>query len=130
MTDVSQCRILIVEDEPLLAMDAEMLLGDVGFTVLGPALNTAHALRLIEDEKPDLTILDLNLGAEMAFPVIERLAGNGMLFIIVSGHSREAMPAQHQGCPYLSKPYESAELLRLVHHVLHENQCLSMLKRA
>jgi DNA-binding response OmpR family regulator len=130
MTDVSRCRILIVEDEPLLAMDVEMLLGDVGYGVIGPALNTAHALRLIEDEKPNLTILDLNLGTEMAFPVLDRLAGSGMSFIIVSGHSREAMPRCHQDRPYLSKPYDSAELLRLVHHVLHDNDCLSILKRA
>ena len=62
--------ILVVEDEPLLAMDIGMTLLAAGFRVVGPAKANAEALSLLKTDNPDLVILDLNLGVEMVFPCL------------------------------------------------------------
>ena len=88
--------ILLIEDEPLLAMDVEMVLTEAGFRVIGPATTTAQAMRLIRDQQPELTLLDLNLGNEMVFPVADLLAETGRPFVILSGHSRQMVPPRHR----------------------------------
>ncbi len=106
--------ILVVEDEPLLAMDIEMTLLAAGFHVVGPAKANAEALSLLKTDNPDLVILDLNLGVEMVFPVFGHLDKAGKPFIILSGHSHQMVPAQYRDRPFLQKPYNSAALLRMI----------------
>jgi DNA-binding response OmpR family regulator len=129
MNDQPAHSILVVEDEPLLAMDLERLLDEVGFRVIGPATTTARAIRFIDDERPDLAVLDLNLGGEMVFPLLDVLAERAIPFLIVSGHSPEMVPAQHRHRPLLQKPYDPAALLRTVHRLLAGNDN-RLLKRA
>ena len=119
MNGAPQPSVLLVEDEPLLAMDVEMVLNAAGFRVIGPATTTARALALVREESPDLTILDLNLGDEMAFPVLDALAKGGRVFIILSGHSHRLVPAPHRHRPYIQKPYEANALLRAVHEAMN-----------
>src|SRR5437870_5312364 len=99
-------------------MDVEMVLTEAGFRVIGPATTTAQAMRLIRDQQPELTLLDLNLGNEMVFPVADLLAETGRPFVILSGHSRQMVPPRHRDRPFLQKPYEPALLLRTLHDVL------------
>lgn len=110
--------ILVMEDEPLLAMDIEMTLRAAGYRVVGPAKANAEALSLIETDNPDLAILDLNLGVEMAFPVFDYLERAGKPFIILTGHSQMVVPAQYRDRPFLQKPHEIATLLRMIDRVL------------
>jgi DNA-binding response OmpR family regulator len=65
------CSILLVEDEPLLAMDLERMLGEAGYRVTGPTTTIARAICSIDAEEPDLTVVDLNLAGEMVFPLLD-----------------------------------------------------------
>jgi DNA-binding NtrC family response regulator len=96
---------------------------------VGPATTTARAIHFIDAEKPDLTVADLNLGGEMVFALLDRLAERAIPFVIVSGHSLEMVPAQHRHRPFLQKPYDPAALLRMVHRLLAGNDN-RLLKRA
>ena len=125
MTDKLRRCILVVEDEPLLAMDVEMVLANAGFRVVGPAGTCARALDLVRDEPPDLTILDLNLGTELAFPVFDRLDEAGIPFIILSAHSREIVPARYRDRPFLQKPYRIPTLLRMIDETLEDARTAS-----
>lgn len=111
--------ILVVEDDPLLAMDLEWTLKQAGYAVIGPAITTAEAFDLLHRHTPDLIILDLNLGNEMAFPVADHLAKAGLPFLILSGHSRGMVPAQHRGRPFVQKPCAAETLLRKVRAMLN-----------
>ena len=118
MNQVPHRSILIVEDDPLLAMDLESTLQQSGYAVMGPAITNAEAFALLRHARPDLTILDLNLGIEMVFPVADFLADGGIPFLVLSGHSRRMVPAQHRDRPFVQKPYAAATLLRTVHAML------------
>jgi DNA-binding NtrC family response regulator len=107
--------VLLVEDDPLVAMDVERVLADAGYRVIGPAGNSADALSILRREAPDLTILDLNLHGEMAFAVFDHLDEAGRPFIIHSGHSQQVVPARHARRPFLQKPCDEDMLLRAVH---------------
>ena len=97
-------RILIVEDEPLIAMMLEDYLAELGRTVVGTCDTVQAALATITDEAPDAVILDVNLsGGEKAWPVADALAAQGIPFILSSGGD-ESEPA-HAARPRLMKPY-------------------------
>jgi len=115
---MSQRSVLLVEDEPLVALDVEMALTRAGFRVLGPAPTTATALSVLRSENPDLTILDLHLGDGMAFPILDFLAETGRLFVILSGHSRHVVPLPHRDRPYVQKPHQEQALLQVVEAAL------------
>jgi CheY-like chemotaxis protein len=89
---------------------------------MGPAATTVEALALLQHELPDLTILDINVGGEMVFPVADHLAQAGVPFIILSGHSRQIVPARHKHRPFLQKPYVAATLLQTIEHTLTETR--------
>ncbi|HET7847974.1 MAG TPA: response regulator [Pseudolabrys sp.] len=118
MSDRSIRNILVVEDEPLLAMDVEMTLTAAGYRVIGPALTTRDALHLVQDEALDLAVLDLNIGDDTVAPVADRLADDGTPFMILSGHSHEVVPARHKARPFMQKPYKTSELLQALNRLL------------
>lgn len=118
MNAAPQPTILLVEDDPLLAMDVEAVLTAAGYRVIGPAGTSAEALSFVRQQVPDLTILDLNLGSEMVFPVFDCLESIGTPFIILSGHSRQIVPQRHAGRPFLQKPYNAGVLLQMVRAIL------------
>ena len=74
MTSDGKARILVVEDEALIAMDLQALLEEAGYCVLGPANTSEAALALIERDEPDVALLDVNLGRSDAFGVANALA--------------------------------------------------------
>jgi DNA-binding NtrC family response regulator len=131
MNDRPARSILVVEDEPLLGMDLEKLLGEVGHRVMGPATTIAGAIQLIDAQRPDLTVVDLNLGGEMVFPLLDVLADRAIPFVVVTGHSLDMVPALHRHRPFMQKPYDPAALLRVVHRILSDDHSdRSVLKRA
>jgi two-component SAPR family response regulator len=108
-------RVLIVEDELLLAMDYEELLKREGFTVLGPAGRQAPALALLEAERPDVAILDVNLAGERSTAVAEALAEREVPFVVVSGYGDRTLDEPVlRAAPHLDKPVKAQELVRLV----------------
>ncbi|MDQ4087792.1 MAG: response regulator [Pseudomonadota bacterium] len=78
--------ILVVEDEPIVAMMIEDLLEELGARALGPARSNAQALHLAETSAIDAAILDVNLGDERSYEVAERLRERGVPFVFATGY--------------------------------------------
>jgi DNA-binding response OmpR family regulator len=105
-------RVLVVEDEALIALDIARELTDAGLQVVGPAISVAQALRLIRDQGCDVAVLDVNLGYnETSEPVAHELRARSTPFIVVSGYSTEQHPPGLHGAPVLSKPARPADLI-------------------
>ena len=103
---VSEGRnILVVEDEPLIAMMLEDFLETLGHTIAASCDNLSDALRQADLDGYDVAILDVNLKGESVWPVAEKLKARGVPFIIASGGHVEPPPAQFASAPMLEKPY-------------------------
>ena len=99
-------RILIVEDEPLIAMMIEDLLDILGKEVAGTADSVATALPVIAAGGVDAAILDVNLrGGEQSFPIADKLAEAGVPFVFATGGSGDTIAADHRDRPTLAKPF-------------------------
>ena len=105
-------RVLIVEDEYLLADEARSILSDVGAEVLGPVATVSDAYRMIEgDAAIDGVLLDVNLRGEMAFEVADALQARGIPFAFVTGYDRAALPERFSGATRLGKPVRPEQLI-------------------
>ncbi len=106
----TQRRILVVEDEALVAMLVEDALIDAGFAVIGPARSVSQALELLKAEPLDAAVLDLNLGGENSVSVADALAARGIPFLVATGYGAAGLPAHLKHIPVLPKPYDPADL--------------------
>ena len=105
-------RVMIVEDEFLVAMELESELMDQGCVVIGPAGRAAPALALLEDQAPDAVLLDLNLDGETPTALAEALRRRHVPFIVVSGYgSRHQEPPILRDAPRLQKPVRRRDLV-------------------
>ena len=104
-------RVLVVEDDPLIAAMQKMVLESAGCTVLGPDSGVGAALRTIGAHRIDLALLDVNLGDEAVFPVADALAARDVPFVFLTGYGRETLPPMHRKRPCLTKPCEDDDLL-------------------
>ncbi len=111
-------RVLVVEDEPLIAFDVADHLRDAGFEVVGPAASVSAALRLVESQGCDLAVLDVNLGRETAAPIAEVLNTKSVPFIALSGYSSDQLPEIFQRAPLLTKPVDSKKLVSVLRRCL------------
>lgn len=107
-------KVLVVEDEALVAMLVEDALLDAGFGVLGPAATVEEAMALLSRERPDAVVLDLNLAGETSTPVADELAARGIPYVIATGYGASGLPAGHQDAMVLAKPYDPAELTSML----------------
>lgn len=104
MTD--RPAILLVEDEPLIAMMLEDFLDVLDYGVAGTADSVASALKAVDGGGFQAAILDVNLRAgEPSWPVADALADRGVPFLLATGGHVEPPPARHAGAPTLSKPF-------------------------
>jgi CheY-like chemotaxis protein len=101
----SSLRVLLVEDEMLVAMLVETMLIDLGHRITGPVGWLDQALTLAEREELDFAILDLNINGGKAYPVAAALAVRGIPFIFSTGYGRGGLAAPFESCPTLQKPY-------------------------
>jgi PAS domain S-box-containing protein len=97
-------RILVVEDEAVVALEIAQVLLKAGFKVVGPARAADQALRLINETRCDAAILDINLGGETSEPVALRLRERNTPFVTVSGYSSQQVPPVFKGSCSLTKP--------------------------
>jgi CheY-like chemotaxis protein len=103
---VSQSRsVLIVEDEPLIAMMLEDFLDSLGHRVAGSVDTVAEALHRVEEGGFDVAIVDVHLKGEHVWPVADRLVEKGIPFVLSTGGHIEPPPAAHAAAPVLSKPF-------------------------
>jgi DNA-binding response OmpR family regulator len=98
--------ILIVEDEPLIAMMLEDFLDSLGHRVVATCDSVDDAMGWADSGGFDVAIIDVQLkDGKAVWPVADKLAENGTPFVLATGGHVEPPPAQHAGAPVLSKPY-------------------------
>jgi PAS domain S-box-containing protein len=107
----SRGSILVVEDEPLVAMEIADALNQAGFTVIGPVASNADAFAMLAQRSCDGAVLDVNLGHETSEPLALRLAADAVPFVTLTGYSPDQVPAAFQDAPLLTKPIISDVLV-------------------
>lgn len=106
-------RVLVVEDEMLVAMEFESLLQRQGCAVVGPASTVDRALALLDHDQPDAALLDLNLNGEPATAVAVALRTRGVPFVLVTGYGEaQSSEPELQGAPRVDKPVDHYALMR------------------
>ncbi len=113
-------RVLVVEDEALLALEIAHVLSEAGFNVIGSARAVAQALSLIEETGCDVAVLDVNLGGETSEPVAWRLLARGTPFVALSGYSRAQHPPVFSSAPAFAKPLQPEPLIAEIRRCLGE----------
>jgi DNA-binding response OmpR family regulator len=111
-------RVLIVEDEALVAMLIEEILEEFGCTTIGPYGTLAHALKAIRNEAFDLAVLDVNLQGEKVYPVAEELTEQHVPFLFLSGYGDGAIPPGRTAWKVCTKPFKVADLAEQLTSVL------------
>lgn len=110
-------RILVVDDEPLIALDVELALIDAGFDVVGIARDAAAAAPYLAAGRVDLVVLDAVLDGTSAAPVADRLRGAGIPFVVASGYSAKQLPWLGSA-PLIQKPFAEDQLIATVSSLL------------
>lgn len=111
---MGRMSVLVVEDEWLIAMDLSEQLEEAGCDIIGPAHSVKEALSLIEDNLPDLALLDINLSGEQSFEVAKRLEHDGVPFAFLTGNTATAHSRNFAAAAVLSKPVQPEELVECV----------------
>ena len=107
-------RVLLVEDEGLVAMLMEAMLEDVGCRVAATAARLEQAVTLAAAGDFDLAVLDVNLAGKLSYPVAEALRERGIPFLFATGYGAAGLPAALRDAPVLVKPVEPAALMAAV----------------
>jgi DNA-binding response OmpR family regulator len=109
---LSGVRVLVVEDDMLLAMDLEETLVDAGAIVVGVCQTLDEGMVRASDDDFAVAVLDFSLGADTAAPLARRLVRRGLLFILYTGKSRaEPSLAKWRDCEIVEKPAPPRVLL-------------------
>jgi len=117
-------RILVVEDEALLAMMIEDLLSEIGCIVVGPASHLAAAEAIAAEAELDGALLDVNLGAAQVYPVADCLRRRGVPFAFVTGYGRHGLDAAYASHPTIQKPFKPSSFPREAARALAEAAAL------
>lgn len=104
--NLSGRHVLIVEDRYLIASEMADVVRDLGGEVLGPAPSLEAAAELLETQRPDFAVLDVNLDGELVFPLAETLERGATPFIFLTGYSDDTLPPSWRERPRLVKPVD------------------------
>jgi DNA-binding response OmpR family regulator len=114
-------KILVVEDEPVIAMLLRSLLAQRDVEVIGPFAHVEAAFKALGQQLMNLALLDIQIGSEFAFSLASALVARRIPLVFVSGHGSNILPTQFEGYPYLTKPFRTEELLAAVdRHLLRD----------
>jgi PAS domain S-box-containing protein len=113
LKQAGKLRVLLVEDEALIAMMIQESLTEFGFHVIGPVCTVPEAEAVAKDGQLDAAVLDINLGDGMVYPVAEILAARGVPFVFVTGYDAENVDSRFTGIPVLQKPIEREMLQKI-----------------
>ena len=108
------CRILVVEDETLIAVVIEEPLQELGCVVVGPVARLDAALQLASDEALDAAVLDVTIRGGHVQPVAEQLLARGIPFVLASGYGDWSLPENLRDQPRLTKPFTHQDLEKQV----------------
>lgn len=102
--DLAGCRILVVEDEYLLAIGIADEIEDHGGIVVGPMTTLDDGIRALEEHKPDAAIVNINLGPDKVYPLADQMRAKDVPFVFASSEDRAAIPDRFNDVPLHSKP--------------------------
>jgi len=109
-------RLLVVEDEYMIAMELTRSLEELGAEVVGPAGSVEDALELVgrDGGRLDAAVLDINLRDERVYPVADALTARGVPFVFATGYDSMAIPSSYASAPRCEKPVDKLQLARLL----------------
>jgi DNA-binding NtrC family response regulator len=119
---LSDCHILVVQDEAYIALELLMTLTREGAIVLGPALSLSDGLCLCTGTTIDCAILDIKLGDGDSFQIADALADHGVPFVFMTSYSDHRIPPRHRKQPVIRKPFASAEMAQTVAELVAERK--------
>ena len=119
-------RVLVVEDEFLVAMLIEEMLESAGCVVIGPIPRIPEALDAVDRDTCDAAVLDINLSGERIDPVAEALSRRNVPFMFVTGYGNAGLPGDYVDRPQICKPFKMAELLGTVSRLVEPTVALSL----
>lgn len=103
-------KLLLVEDDPITAMDFEMSLSDLGWDVVGPAATSKAAFELIDAELPDIAVLDFNIRGGTTEGLARHLVAQSVPVVFLSGDNTTTEIEEFAACAVVSKPVSVAKL--------------------
>ena len=107
------CRILIVEDDFIIAQDIAAVLEEAGVKVVGPFDTMIDALANLTDLNAiDGAILDIGLGSQQSYPLAEALQTTGIPFLFLTGVEKDHLPERFARTPHVGKPFSGERLVR------------------
>lgn len=104
------CDVLLVEDEIVIAFLVEDMLQALGARTVFHATSVAEALAVLAREQPHCAVLDVNLGAETAYGIADRLQARGIPFVFATGYGQRGIDSRWRQQPVLQKPFEARQL--------------------
>lgn len=111
-------RILVVEDELMIRMLLEDMLGELGYTVAAEAARIDEALEAAQTADFDIAILDVNLNGQPISPVVDALVARGMPFVFATGYGERGLPEPYRDRPTLKKPFQMDGLKQMLQSAL------------
>jgi CheY-like chemotaxis protein len=116
-------KVLVVEDEFLVALLIEEMLESAGCVVIGPIARVPEALDAVDHDACDAAVLDINLAGERVDPVADALSNRNVPFMFVTGYGVNGVPGDYLDRPHICKPFKMAELLGTISRLI--NSCVS-----
>lgn len=118
----TRLRVLLVEDEMMIALLLEDMLAALDCEVVGPAARLDKAPQMAQQQALDVALLDVNLNGQEIYPVADALAAREIPFVFVTGYGRGALRAPYCNCPILQKPFRRDDLRELFAEVCRAKQ--------
>ena len=118
MAALEGIRVLVVEDEFLVAMLIEDMLTSAGCVVAGPIPRLSDALDAVDRGTFDAAVLDVNLGGDRVYPVADALSRRNVPFVFITGYGTSGLPGEYAERPRLGKPFKMADLLDTLSNVV------------
>jgi CheY-like chemotaxis protein len=118
----SSKRVLVVEDELMIRMLLEDMLGELGYTVTAEAARIDEALEATKTAEFDLAILDVNLDGQPISPVADALVARGTPFVFATGYGERGLPEPYRDRPTLKKPFQMEGLKQMLESALESEK--------
>ena len=103
-------KVLVVEDQPIMAMTLEEMLRAIGCADVWHASGVTDALAMMRSQRPDCAVVDLYLSGELAYPIARWLAAEGIPFVFLKGYGRRTILGDWASRPAIQKPFSVRSL--------------------
>ena len=118
-------RVLVVEDEMVVAWWLEEMLKNLGCVIVGPVARVAQALTMVETaETIDMAVLDLNLNGQNSYVVADALVARRIPFVFGTGYNKDSLQEAYRNFPIMQKPYGEAQLTEALLKLMPEEKAV------